>query len=534
MQQRPGAEQTLSVNPGGGWRALVGAALGSAFEWYDFFLYALLAVHFSALFFPRGSEASGLLFSLATFGAGFIVRPIGALVFGPLGDKVGRKFTFLITISLMGLSTAALGFVPTFAQIGWWAPALLVTLRLIQGLSVGGEYGGAATYVGEYAPESRRGARTGWLQMTVTGGQLIALAVIMACEHAIGPKAFDAWGWRLPFLLSIILLALSVWIRLGLEESPVFRAIQQAKRTSHSPLAESLGDPANLRRILAALILCAGQGVLGYTGALYPVFFLTGALRMEPSAVDVLVAVSILVSLPFQPFFGWLSDRFSRKWIMLTACLLAAVFYLPAFKALVHFGNPALETFQASTQITVASDTCRFRLFVTPATKLSTCDKAKNFLNKAGLNYASVPSQAGAEVLTTIAGQRLAGFEPAQFAKALAKAGYPAKPDPARVNVVMIELVLIGLAVLSAMVFGPLAAFLVEQFPPRIRYTSIGVAYNFGTGWFGGMTPFVVSALALRAGDIYGGLWAPAAFALTVFVLGALLIRSQRDAVAVR
>jgi MFS family permease len=509
----------------GGWRALFGAALGSTFEWYDFFLYALLAVHFSKLFFPRGSEASGLLFSLATFGAGFIVRPLGAVVFGAIGDRVGRKFTFIVTITLMGLSTAALGLVPSYATIGWWAPLALVTLRLIQGFSVGGEYGGAATYLGEYAPAGRRGARTGWLQMTVSCGQLGALLVIMVTEAAMGPQDFDAWGWRIPFFLSILLLILSVYIRMNLEESPVFRAIQQAHRVSKAPLSEALGNADNLRRILAAFILCAGQGVLAYTGALYPVFFLGGALKLDQGTVDLVVAASILLGLPFQPLFGWLSDRIGRKWLMLAACLIASFCYIPAFKALVHFGNPALEAFQARTAITVASDSCRFRLFVTPTTALSTCDKVKNFLNHQGLNYATVAGEPGIEVATVIGGTRIEGFDPAKFGGALARAGYPAKPDPAGVNMPMIVLVLVFLSSLGAMIFGPLAAFLVEQFPPRIRYTSVGIAYNFGTGWFGGMTPFVVSALALARGNIYGGLWAPTLFSLAVFVLGGILIR---------
>lgn len=510
-------------------KAMIGAVLGTIFEWYDFFLYALLAIYFAALFFPPGNETAGLLFALATFGAGFIVRPLGALLFGSLGDRVGRKFSFLITVSLMGVATAAVGILPTFASIGWAAPILLLSLRLLQGLSVGGEYGGAVTYIAEHVSDKQRGYKTSWLQTTTTGGQLLALGVILGCQALMSKEDFATWGWRIPFLLSIVLLAVSLYIRFGLEESPAFRALKEARKTSTSPIRESFGSLKNLRAILLSIIICAGQGVIGYTGVLYPLYFLINVLKFDPLTANLLMAVAIFVAIPVLVIAGKLSDVWGRKWIMVGTCLLAALTYMPIFQGLVHFGNPTLERFQATTPITVMSNNCEFRLFVTPQTKLSNCDRVKNFLNKAGLSYAAAPGNGNDEVLTKIGTAEVKGFDAEALTRTLGSLGYVQKVDSASMNMPVVVLLLIILTSYGSLIYGPLAAFLVEQFPTRIRNTSVAVSYNFGTGWFGGMTPFIASALALSSGDIFGGLWYPIILTAVVFVIGGLFIREQPE-----
>ncbi len=508
-----------------GRKAMIGAMLGTIFEWYDFFLYALLAIYFSALFFPPGNETAGLLFALATFGAGFIVRPLGALLFGSLGDRIGRKFSFLITVSLMGLATAAVGILPTFASIGWAAPILLLSFRLLQGLSVGGEYGGAVTFVAEHVSDKQRGYRTSWLQTTTTGGQLLALGVILGCQALMSKEDFAVWGWRIPFLLSIVLLAVSLYIRFGLEESPAFRALKEAKKTSASPIRESFGSLDNVKGIFLSIIICAAQGVIGYTGVLYPLYFLINVLKFDPLTANLLMAAAIFVAIPVLVFAGKFSDIWGRKWIMVGTCLLAALTYMPIFQGLVHFGNPTLERFQATTPIAVLSDNCEFRLFVTPQTKLSSCDRVKNFLNKTGLSYTSAAGNGNDEVVTKIGTTVVKGFEPDALMRTLVASGYAPKMDSANINMTVVLVLLIILTSYGSLIYGPLAAFLVERFPTRIRNTSVAVSYNFGTGWFGGMTPFIASALALSSGNIFGGLWYPIILTGVVFVIGALFIR---------
>jgi MFS family permease len=354
---------------------------------YDFFLYALLAIYFAASFFPPGNEVAGLLFALATFGAGFIVRPLGALLFGSIGDRIGRKFSFLITVSLMGFATAAVGVLPTFETIGWAAPVLLLASRLLQGLSAGGEYGGAVTYIAEQTSPNKRGVSTSWLQTTATGGQLLALGVILGCQTTMSKEAFASWGWRIPFLLSMVLLVVSVYIRFGLKESPTFQLLKEAGKTASSPVRESFGSLHNCRKIIIAISICAAQGSIGYTGAVYLLYFLINVVKFDALNANLLMALAIIAGLPVLILAGKLSDVWGRKWIMVGACLLSALTFVPIFRALVHFGNPAFERFQSETPITVLSDNCAFHLFTGPQTKLSDCDRVKNYLNKAGLSY---------------------------------------------------------------------------------------------------------------------------------------------------
>ncbi len=389
-------------------KVIFASSLGTVFEWYDFYLYGTLAVFFSSLFFPPGNETAAFLASLATFGAGFAVRPLGALVFGRIGDLVGRKYTFLITIVVMGLSTALVGVLPTYAQIGIWAPILLVTLRLAQGLALGGEYGGAATYVAEHAPPGKRGYYTSWIQTTATLGFFLSLAVILACRLGFGEEAFKAWGWRVPFLISVALLAVSVYIRLRLQESPVFAEMKAEGKLSRAPLTESFGQWRNARIVLIALLgATAGQGVVWYTGQFYALFFLQNTLKLDFQTAYLLIAAALAIGTPFFVVFGRLSDRIGRKRIMVAGCLLAALTFIPIFKGLTQSVNPALAEFQARAAVTVAGSDCRFHIFAKPKTA---CDQARDFLTKAGVNYERAAPEPGVDVVTTIAGARLAGY----------------------------------------------------------------------------------------------------------------------------
>ncbi len=409
-------------------KVIFASSLGTVFEWYDFYLYGTLAVFFSALFFPPGNDTAAFLASLATFGAGFAVRPLGALVFGRIGDLVGRKYTFLITIVVMGLSTALVGVLPTYAQIGIWAPILLVTLRLAQGLALGGEYGGAATYVAEHAPHGQRGYYTSWIQTTATLGFFLSLAVILACRLGFGEEAFKAWGWRVPFLISVALLAVSVYIRLRLQESPVFAEMKAEGKLSKAPLKESFGQWQNARIVLLALLgATAGQGVVWYTGQFYALFFLQNTLKLDYQTTYLLIAAALVIGTPFFVYFGRLSDRIGRKRIMVAGCLLAALTFIPIFKGLTQSVNPALAEFQARAAVTVAGADCRFRIFARPETP---CDQARDFLTKAGVNYEQAAPEAGEAVVTTIAGQRLTGFDEAAYRAALDDCRLPDGPGP--------------------------------------------------------------------------------------------------------
>jgi MFS family permease len=511
-------------------RVIFASSLGTVFEWYDFYLYATLAPFFAALFFPKGNDTAALLSAFATYAAGFLVRPFGALVFGRIGDIVGRKYTFLVTIIVMGAATFAVGLLPTFETIGWWAPILLVTLRLAQGLALGGEYGGAATYVAEHAPEHRRGYDTSWIQTTATLGFFLALVVILACRTGMDTKEFASWGWRLPFLVSLILLAFSVYIRLKLEESPVFKKIKAEGTTSKAPLTEAFANWSNGKIVLLALLgATAGQGVVWYTGQFYALFFLIITLKLDYQMAYILIATSLVIGTPFFIFFGWLSDKIGRKKIILAGCLLAIVTYFPLFAGLTHFVNPALEQANAKTPIVVAGTDCNFHIFVGPWSRFSDCDKAKDYLTKQGISFKSVPAVGSNTVQAQIGDITIDGWNEAKYKEALAAKGFPPKADPAQVNWVMTELILVIMVIYVTMVYGPIAAFLVELFPARIRYTSMSLPYHIGNGWFGGMLPLLATAMVAASGDIYYGLWYPIVVAAITLVVGTLFLKETKD-----
>jgi hypothetical protein len=529
-------------------RVILASSLGTVFEWYDFYLYGSLAAVMSKQFFSAVNETTGFIFALLAFAAGFAVRPFGALVFGRLGDLVGRKYTFLITIVIMGLSTALIGVLPSYAQVGVIAPVILVALRLLQGLALGGEYGGAATYVAEHAPHGKRGLYTSWIQTTATVGLFLSLLVILFTRSFLG-ASFETWGWRIPFLASIVLLAISVYIRLQLAESPVFLEMKQAGTRSKAPLTESFARWGNLRTVLLALFgATAGEAVVWYAGQFYALFFLTQVLKVEAQPANLLIAGALLIATPFFIVFGWLSDRIGRKGIVLVGCLLAALTYVPIFKGITHYANPAIERAAASSPVTVIADphACSFQFDPVGKTRfVSSCDVAKTALAKAGVPYSNQAAppgslarvRIGAEEIASVEGGSLpaAAFKTAsgEFNKALGArlkaAGYPAKADPAQSNYPMLLVLLVILVVYVTMVYGPIAAWLVELFPARIRYTSLSLPYHIGNGWFGGFLPTVSFALVALTGDIYYGLWYPIIVAVITVVVGTLFLPETRD-----
>jgi len=511
-------------------RVIFASSLGTVFEWYDFYLYAVLAPFFAVLFFPPGNQTAALLSAFAAYAAGFLVRPFGALVFGRIGDLVGRKYTFLVTILFMGASTFLVGLLPTFASVGWLAPILMVTLRLVQGLALGGEYGGAATYVAEHAPNDRRGYDTSWIQTTATLGLFLALLMIYLCRSNMDAKAFAEWGWRIPFWLSLVLLIFSVYIRLKLHESPIFQQMKSEGKGSKQPLTDSfLKYPNNKYVLLALLGATAGQGVVWYTGQFYALFFLTITLKLDYVSAYTLIGVSLLIGTPFFIVFGWLSDRIGRLKIIMAGCLIAAVTYFPLFQGLTHYVNPALETFSAKTPITVAANSgdCQFHLFVGPWSTFSDCDRVKDFLTKQGLSFKSVSAEAG-KVTTTIGDQKIEGWDQAKLAATLKAAGAPPSADKSKVNWFMAELILFIMVIYVTMVYGPIAAFLVELFPTEIRYTSMSLPYHIGNGWFGGMLPLTATAMVAATGDIYYGLWYPIVVAVMTLIVGSIYLRETR------
>jgi len=513
-------------------RVIFASSLGTVFEWYDFYLYAVLAPFFAALFFPPGNQTAALLSAFAAYAAGFLVRPFGALVFGRIGDLVGRKYTFLVTITFMGASTFLVGLLPTFAAVGWLAPILMVTLRLVQGLALGGEYGGAATYVAEHAPHGRRGYDTAWIQTTATLGLFLALVIIYLCRNNMDAKAFAEWGWRIPFWLSLILLVFSIYIRLKLNESPVFQRMKAEGKGSKAPLTDSFFKyPNNKYVILALLGATAGQGVVWYTGQFYALFFLIITLKLDYVSAYALIGLSLLIGTPFFIVFGWLSDKIGRLKIIMAGCLIAAVTYFPLFGALTHYVNPALEEFQAKTTITVAANDadCQFHLFVGPWSKFSNCDRVKDFLTKQGLSFKSVPAEPGKDIVTTIGSNKIEGADLAKLGAALKEAGAPAGADKAKVNWFMTEAILVIMVIYVTMVYGPIAAFLVELFPTNIRYTSMSLPYHIGNGWFGGMLPLTATALVALTGDIYYGLWYPIVVAVMSLIIGTLFLSETKD-----
>jgi MFS family permease len=509
------------------------SSLGTVFEWYDFYLYATLAPFFASLFFPPGNDTAALLSAFATYAAGFLVRPFGALLFGRIGDLVGRKYTFLVTILVMGSSTFLVGLLPTFGNIGWMAPFLLVTLRLLQGLALGGEYGGAATYVAEHSRPHDRGYSTSFIQTTATLGFFLALGIILLCRTTFDANAFAAWGWRIPFLVSVLLLVYSVYIRLRLNESPIFKKMKEEGKSSTAPLTDSfLRYPNNKYVLLALLGATAGQGVVWYTGQFYALFFLTLTLKLDYVWAYILIGISLIIGTPLFIVFGWLSDRIGRLKIILAGCLIAAVSYFTLFGALTHFVNPALEKFQQANEVTVTVDqaTCQH---ITPWNIPTPCDSARDFLTKAGVSFATVGGPAGSAPVLAIrsAGgtKTLEGLNAANWTAALTAAGYPSKADPAAVNWLMTELVLVIMVIYVTMVYGPIAAFLVELFPTRIRYTAMSFPYHIGNGWFGGMLPLTTAALVAANGNVYAGLWYPVIVAGVSLVIGAIFIREAKS-----
>ena len=511
-------------------RVIFASSLGTVFEWYVFYIYATLAPFFASLFFPSGNATAALLASFATYAAGFLVRPFGALVFGRIGDLVGRKYTFLVTILVMGLSTAAAGLLPTYAAIGMLSPTILVLLRLAQGLALGGEYGGAATYVAEHAPDDKRGFHTSFIQTTATLGFFLSLLVIGSCRVWMSEATFKSWGWRIPFLLSLILLVVSVYMRLKLNESPVFLRMKAEGKGSQAPLRESFARWPNLKIVLLALFgMTAGQGVVWYTGQFYALFFLQGTLKIDWRTAYTILAAALALGTGLFVLFGWLSDRIGRKNIMLAGCLLAASTYFPIYRAMTHFGNPALEAFAARTPVSLTASDCHVHLFPNPKTKYSECDKIQDFLSKRSLSYETTEGDVGATSVTRIGDTVIQGWDETKLAATLKSLGYPAKADPADVNVPMLILLVFIQIVYVTMVYGPIAAFLVELFPTRIRYTSMSLPYHIGNGWFGGMLPLTTAAVVAATGNIYAGLWYPVIVAGVSLIIGASFIRETKN-----
>ncbi|MBA5638716.1 MFS transporter [Duganella sp. LX20W] len=534
-------------------KVIFASSLGTIFEWYDFYLYGSLASIIAKQFFI-GDPTTTFIFALLAFAAGFIVRPFGALVFGRLGDMIGRKYTFLITILIMGGSTFIVGLLPGHAAIGIAAPIILVTLRILQGLALGGEYGGAATYVAEHAPHGKRGMFTSWIQTTATLGFFLSLLVILGTRKAIGEDAFNAWGWRVPFLVSVLLLGISVWIRLSMNESPAFARMKAEGKTSKAPLSEAFGQWRNLKIVVLALIgLTMGQAVVWYTGQFYALFFMQQTLKIDIVNATLMIAVALALATPFFIFFGSLADKVGRKYIILGGCLLAAFTYMPLFGALTHYGNPALETALKNSPVTVVADpaSCHFQFNLTGQKKFpSSCDIATGLLSNSSVAYTKVDAPAGSVAVIKIGDKEIPSFNAVMTpdglnfdadskkaeaslkkdtAAAVKAAGYPAKADEDQINRPMMVLILFILVLYVTMVYGPIAAMLVEMFPTRIRYTSMSLPYHIGNGWFGGLLPTTAFALVAFKGDIYYGLWYPIVVALATVVIGALFVKETRD-----
>jgi sugar phosphate permease len=531
-------------------KVILASSLGTVFEWYDFYLYGALAAIIAKHYFTALDPTSGFIFALLAFAAGFAVRPFGALVFGRLGDLVGRKYTFLITIVIMGVSTFLVGILPGYATIGVAAPIILIVLRLLQGLALGGEYGGAATYVAEHAPQGKRGLYTSFIQTTATLGLFLSLAVILGCRLLLGNEAFEEWGWRLPFILSVVLLGVSVWIRTQLNESPVFQQMKAENKHSKAPITESFGNWKNGKVVLLALVgATAGQAVVWYAGQFYALFFLQQTLKVDATTANLLVAAALAIGTPFFIVFGWLSDKIGRKTIVMAGCLLAALTFFPIFQGLTHYANPALEAAVARAPVVVSSDPANCSVMFDPVGKTvftNSCDVAKGALTKAGIPYtnaeggsAQVASiRVGETVLPAFDGAGLPATEfkaaseaySADLKVALAAAGYPAAADGAAINKPMVLVLLVVLVIYVTMVYGPIAAWLVELFPARIRYTSMSLPYHIGNGWFGGFLPTTAFALVAHTGNIYSGLWYPIVIAGMTLVIGTLFLRETKDA----
>ena len=538
--------QTISRNER---KVIFGSALGTMFEWYDFFLYGSLAAVLSQQFFSSVNETAAFIFALLAFSAGLIVRPFGALVFGRLGDMVGRKHTFLITITVMGLSTFLVGCLPTYDSIGIAAPVLLVTLRMLQGLALGGEYGGAAIYVAEHAPPGKRGLYTGWIQTTANIGLLLSFIIIIGTRSWLGEERFLAWGWRIPFLVSILLLAISVWVRTSLHESPVFQRIKDEGKTSKAPIRETFGRWRNIKLMLASLFgLIGGQSTAWYTGQFYALFFLMKSVKVDSLNAYWLIGLSAALTMPLYVVFGALSDKIGRKPVILFACLIAALTYDPIYKAMTQFANPALVAAEQRAPVRVIADSaeCSFQFNPVGTTQFkSSCDIAKAFLASNSINYTNVEAPTGTLTRVEIGAVRIDSFDGAQLSKeefntqlsafnatvgnALKTAGYPQSADPNAMNWWGLLGLLLVLGTYSAMAYGPIAAAMVELFPTRIRYTAMSMPYHIGNGWIGGLMPACAFAMVAATGDIYFGLWYPAACALITVVVGFLFIPETKD-----
>ncbi|GLS72016.1 MFS transporter [Methylobacterium tardum] len=531
-------------------RVIFASSLGTVFEWYDFYLYGSLAAIIGAQFFSAYPPATRDIFALLAFAAGFIVRPFGALVFGRVGDLVGRKYTFLVTILIMGLSTFIVGILPNAATIGIAAPIILIVLRLAQGLALGGEYGGAATYVAEHAPNGRRGFYTSWIQTTATLGLFLSLLVILATRTFTGEAAFAEWGWRIPFLVSVLLLGISVWIRLQLSESPAFKKMKDEGKTSKAPLTEAFGQWRNAKFAIIALFgLVAGQGVVWYTGQFYALFFLQSILKVDGYTANLLIAWSLLLGTGFFVVFGWLSDKIGRKVIILAGCAIAAATFFPIFKGITSTANPKLEAAIESVKVTVTADPAACGTLFNPVgTRVFTapCDLARDFLSKSSVRYATAPGAAGQPTTIRVNDTEIpypqGGNVEANKATtaALQAAGYPKAGDPEivkmsnpfdifRPQVAQVIGLLFILVLFVTMVYGPIAAMLVELFPTRIRYTSMSLPYHIGNGWFGGLLPATAFAMVAQTGDIYFGLWYPIVIAVATVIIGVLFVPETKD-----
>jgi MFS family permease len=525
------------------------SSLGTVFEWYDFYIYGTLGVILAKQFFSGVNPTAGFIFTLLAFAAGFAVRPFGALVFGRIGDIVGRKYTFLITMTLMGLGTFLIGVLPSYASAGFAAPVILIGLRLVQGLALGGEYGGAATYVAEHAPPGRRGFYTSWIQTTATVGLFMALLVVLGIRTWQGEAVFAEWGWRIPFLLSAILLAVSIWIRLQLAESPVFAKMKAEGKGSKAPLTEAFGNWSNAKiAILALFGATAGEAVIWYGGQFYALFFLTQTLKVNPTTANILIALSLALGTPCFILFGWLSDKIGRKPVMLAGFLLGAWTYFIIFQGLTHYANPALEAALANAPVTVTADPkeCSFQFNPVGISQFRTsCDIAKSALVARSVNYENVAAPAGTVASVKVGEQTIASFDgvglaasdftpkAAAFNKALGDAisqhGYPASADPSQINYPMTVLLLTILVIYVTLVYGPIAAWLVELFPTRIRYSGMSLPYHIGNGWFGGFLPATAFAIVAATGNIYSGLWYPVVIAAMSFLVALIFLPETKD-----
>jgi MFS family permease len=505
-------------------------------EWYDFYIFGSLAAVLSLKFYPPGNDTFAYVAYLATFAVGFLVRPFGALFFGQIGDRIGRKYAFLVTLMIMGGATAAIGLLPTFATARWFAPITLILIRVLQGLALGGEYGGAAIYVAEHAPAGKRGLYTSWIQTTATLGLFVALLLVLGVRTYLGEDAFAAWGWRVPFLVSIVLLAVSLWIRLQLNESPMFLRMKEEGKRSKAPLKEAFGTWRYARiAILALLGATAGEAVVWYGGQFYALFFLTTTLSIKPTVAQIMIAIALLLGTPFFILFGWLSDKIGRKPIIMAGFALAALTYFPIFQAITHYANPALEAALASSPVTVTADQgeCAFQFNPVGTAKFkSSCDIVKSGLAKLSVNYRNVVAPPGTTASVQIGDEIIAADAP-DFAKvlkaAVVKHGYPASADPAKINSVMTVLLLWLLVIYVTLVYAPIAAWLVELFPTRIRYSGLSLPYHIGNGWFGGFLPATVFAIVASTGNIYSGLWYPIVIAAGSLVIGMIFLPETRN-----